>query len=308
MLPLGDAARSYVEAIAPRRRTQRDAAADAEAADDAADAESSLTDARRAHRAERRVGARPAESLAPDVCPICRGVGYVRADAPVGDPAFGQALPCVCKERQLEERRRSDLWRISSLAPFEKKTFETYEGAVTPGVREAFEVARRYADDPQGWLILSGGYGVGKTHLAAAIANHHLARGGHVFFSIVPDLLDHLRAAFAPSSESPFDEMFDRVREAGLLVLDDLGAENGTAWATEKLFQLINYRYNFRMPTVITTNHRLLSHMDERIRSRLSDLSLARHVAIDAPDYRERHSGRTARPTPRPTANGRGRP
>ena len=51
---------------------------------------------------------------------------------------------------------------------------------------------------------------------------------------------------------------------------DDLGAESiGTAWATEKLFQLINFRYNYRKPTVITTNTRLMSHMDERIRSRL---------------------------------------
>ena len=100
--------------------------------------------------------------------------------------------------------------------------------------------------------------------------------GETVFFSIVPDLLDHLRAAFAPTSELTYDALFERVRESGLLVLDDLGAENGTAWATEKLFQLINYRYNYRMPTVITTNARLMSHMDERIRSRLSDLGLVR--------------------------------
>jgi len=215
----------------------------------------------------------------------------VRLDVPVGDPSFGQAAPCICKERQMEERRRSDLRRLSSLAPFAEKSFATFEGVV-PGVHEAFEVARRFADDPQGWLVLSGGYGAGKTHLAAAIANQQLAAGRPVFFSIVPDLLDHLRATYAPSSEVPYDELFDKVREAGLLVLDDLGAENSTAWATEKLFQIINYRYNFRMPTVITTNNRLLSHMDERIRSRLSDLSLVRHVVIESADYRERHAGR----------------
>jgi len=70
---------------------------------------------------------------------------------------------------------------------------------------------------------------------------------------------------------------------------------DSTAWATEKLFQLINYRYNYRMPTVITTNHRLLAQMDERIRSRLSDLGLVRHVVIEAADYRERHTGRPSR-------------
>jgi len=49
------------------------------------------------------------------------------------------------------------------------------------------------------------------------------------------------------------------------------------------------------MPTVVTTNHRLLAHMDERIRSRLSDRSFVRNVAIDSTDYRERRAGR-ARP------------
>ncbi len=227
---------------------------------------------------------------AADVCPICHGAGFVRDDVPVGDPSFGQAVPCSCKERALEERRRADLRRMSSLDAFHDKTFDTFDTSI-PGVREAYEVARRYAEDPQGWLVLSGGYGAGKTHLAAAIASERLAAGQSVFFSITPDLLDHLRATFAPTSETPYDELFDKVREAGLLALDDLGAENGTAWATEKLFQIINYRYNYRMPTVITTNHRLLSHMDERIRSRLSDISFVRHVAIDVPDYRERHTG-----------------
>lgn len=240
-------------------------------------------------------GGPPARPLAADVCPVCHGAGFVREDLPVGDPSFGQAAPCVCKERTLEERRRADLRRMSSLDAFFDKTFETFDVSV-PGVREAYEVARRYAEDPQGWLVLSGGYGAGKTHLAAAIASERLAVGQSVFFSITPDLLDHLRATFAPTSETPYDELFDKVREAGLLALDDLGAENGTAWATEKLFQIINYRYNYRMPTVITTNHRLLSHMDERIRSRLSDLSFVRHVAIDVPDYRERHTGARRRP------------
>jgi DNA replication protein DnaC len=241
-----------------------------------------------------RAAGRPTGGRAP--CPICGGAGYVRHNVPIGDPAFGKPVPCECKEREIEERRRSELQSFSSLDPFKDKTFESFDPAVQ-GVHEAFEAARAYAADPQGWLVLSGPHGVGKTHLAAAIANAHLAAGNPVFFSIVPDLLDHLRAAFAPTSEVPYDALFDRIREAGLLVLDDLGAENSTAWATEKLFQLINYRYNYRMPTVITTNNRLLSQMDERIRSRLADISLARQCAVKAQDYRERHVDRTRRPS-----------
>ncbi len=245
-----------------------------------------------------RPRSRERHGAAPIVCPRCGGAGYVRMDVPLGDPAFGKPVPCQCREREWEDRRRLELRRFSSLDPFYEKTFDTFNPKVQ-GVREAYEAARRYATDPQGWLVLRGGYGCGKTHLAAAIANTHLAAGEHVFFSIVPDLLDHLRAAFAPGSEIRYDDMFERVREAGLLVLDDLGAENGTAWATEKLFQIINYRYNFRMPTVITTNNRLLSHLDERLASRLSDIGLVHTIVMEGQDFRKRHAaGGAARNVP----------
>ena len=230
----------------------------------------------------------------PNVCPHCGGTGWVRLDVPVGDPAFGKAIACSCKEQQQEDQRRSDLRRLSSLDPFHDKTFDTLDLRTAPGLEEAYRVAREYAEQPWGWLVLRGGYGCGKTHLAAAIANYRLAAGSPVFFSIVPDLLDHLRSAFAPTSDLTYDALFDRIREVELLVLDDLGAENGTAWATEKLFQLINYRYNSRMPMVITTNNRLLSHMDDRIASRLSDVGLVQNVQIDAPDFRKRHTGNAA--------------
>jgi DNA replication protein DnaC len=282
MVSLREAAQPYLARLAARRTPASDANSTdemgraplgAEARGDAA-----------AHGAIRELVATP------PACPLCHDAGFVRLDVPVGDKLFGQAVRCECKEREIEARERQKLRDLSSLKPFDKKGFESFDFAV-PGVAEAYEVARRYAEDPNGWLILQGGYGCGKTHLAAAIARTREEAGETVFFSIAPDLLDHLRATFAPASEITYDELFDRVRHVGLLVLDDLGSENATAWATEKLFQIINYRYNYRLPTVITTNVRLLSHLDERIRSRLSDLGLVRWVRLEAGDYRERHVG-----------------
>jgi DNA replication protein DnaC len=69
------------------------------------------------------------------------------------------------------------------------------------------------------------------------------------------------------------------------LILDDLGAHASTPWAQEKLFQLLNHRYNAQLPTVITTNQRL-EELDPRLRSRLQDVGLVNHVLILAPDYR----------------------
>jgi DNA replication protein DnaC len=81
--------------------------------------------------------------------------------------------------------------------------------------------------------------------------------------------------------------MFSKMREAKVLILDDLGSQQRPPWANEKLFQLLNYRYNGAMATVITANPEGLLGVDERIRSRLMDVNLVTQLSFDrARDYR----------------------
>ncbi len=206
---------------------------------------------------------------------------------PIGHPLFGKPVVCQCRQRELDARRSQDYGDISGLGVLEDWTFENFDPNV-PGVQRAFELCLAYAQNPDGWLLITGSFGCGKTHLAAAIANY-VAHGQVMFplFTVVPDLLDYLRAAFAPDQGSTYDSRFNEVRNASLLVLDDLGTENSTPWATEKLFQIINYRYNQRRPTIITTN-RDLDRMDPRIASRIKDTAICTHIYVEAKDYRER--------------------
>ena len=228
----------------------------------------------------------PAPMSAQGPCPLCKGAGYLRADVPYGHPNFGKPIACDCKEAERVEKRRMHLRTISNLDAFRDKSFKNFNPRV-PGMLEAFKLSQAFANDPDGWLLFIGRNGCGKTHLAAAIANQHLAMGSLVLFATVPDLLDHLRATFAPTSTVVYDQLFSSMREAELLVLDDLGSEQNSSWASEKLFQLLNYRYNSRFPTVITTNNLRLQSVDERIRSRLMDKSLVTEVMMDkAHDYR----------------------
>ena len=102
---------------------------------------------------------------------------------------------------------------------------------------------------------------------------------------VAPDLLDHLRAAYNDDSEVTFDARWDAVRTVDLLALDDFGAQSDTAWAREKLYQLVNYRVNNDHPTVVTSNwtEREFAFYHGRIASRLK---AAVHVHIAAPDAR----------------------
>jgi DNA replication protein DnaC len=222
----------------------------------------------------------------------------VRADVPVDHPDFGKLVPCTCHLAEVAQRRTDALRVLSDLDMLDRMTFETFipEGhGLTPdkqaNLRWAYEEARDFAQDPTGWLVLMGGFGCGKTHLAAAIANRCVERGQPVLFITVPDLLDHLRAAFAPSSTSGYDTRFEEIRTAPILILDDLGTESSTPWAQEKLFQVFNYRYNAQMSTVITTNHKL-EEIPLRLRSRLNDQEVCRIITILAHDYRGSGVGR----------------
>src|SRR5260370_41930468 len=98
---------------------------------------------------------------------------------------------------------------------------------------------------------------------------------GEVFFAVVPDLLDHLRATFAPGSDVSYDNLFETVKTSSLLILDDLGTQSSTQWAQEKLFQILNHRYTMNLPTVITTNEPI-GKLDEHLRARLEDRRVLR--------------------------------
>ncbi len=159
----------------------------------------------------------------------------------------------------------------------------------------AMHTAQTFAADPEGWLLFNGPRGCGKTHLAVAIAGERLKQGSQVFFAFVPTLLDHLRATFSPDSLVGYDELFEQINSVPLLVLDDLGAESSTAWAEEKLYQIVVHRHEARLPTVITTVSTIeeLEDTKSRIASRLVDGMVVDWLPISAPNYRDqrRRSG-----------------
>ncbi|HEX2172063.1 MAG TPA: ATP-binding protein [Dehalococcoidia bacterium] len=220
-------------------------------------------------------------------CQLCKDRGFVRLDVPFGHPDFGRAIPCDCIRRDYDEQQHDRLVSYSNLGPLARLTFDNLiEDGRSPDphererYRQACGIARRYADEPSGWIVLSGASGCGKTHLAAAIANRQIDRGNTVFFTFVPDLLDHLRSTFGPTSEVRYDELFETVRSAPLLILDDFGSHWSTPWAQEKLYQIINYRYSANSPTIITLGCDLVD-LPERFQTRLTDPEVSRIIQLE---------------------------
>jgi DNA replication protein DnaC len=193
----------------------------------------------------------------------------------VGHPDFGQAVPCTCQETQDDNTRAAALRRYSNLGALARVSFAStdLEGPL-PDITsqqmfaEGMTAAAKFAEEPEGWLVLTGPSASGKTHLAVAIANRCIERNQTVFFIVAADLLDHLRAAYSPDSIVSYDELFEQVRNVPVLILDDLSLSNATAWAQEKLFQVINHRYNNALPTVITVRGPL-QRLDDGLRTRL---------------------------------------
>ncbi len=178
----------------------------------------------------------------------------------------------------------------SQFALQKSMTFETFQKRNNLSVEEqenldrAFNLALDFAKSPDGWLVLQGDNGCGKTHLAAAIVNYRYQNKQPALFIVVPDFLDHLRSTFSPESKISYDEYFESVKNTPLLILDDFGKQTTSPWAQEKLYQVINYRYNAKLPTVVTTNCST-DELDGPTLSRFTNPQLSTFFTIIAPDY-----------------------
>ena len=203
-------------------------------------------------------------------------------------------------ESRVVSVRSQDAAPVHSLGRIEPEmlrtmTFETFDvrgnnlrDDQRQSLEGAYSFAKNYAADPDGWLTLFGDTpGVGKTHLAVAIAAERLKNGHPVFFAFVPELMDYLRYTFTPDSRITYDRLFDEVKNSPLLILDDLGREHSSPWAEEKLYQIIVHRHNARLPTIITSVRKFTEDKGP-ISSRVMDRSKGELIKIDAKDYRRK--------------------
>ena len=175
--------------------------------------------------------------------------------------------------------KRRDCLKAKIPARYIGKTFGDYE--VTSDNKRAVALARHFiTEKPAKGLYLYGNTGTGKTYLASLIAQGFIG-AGTVIFGDVPDLMARLKATF---DDGGTEALINRYCRCDLLVLDDIGAGQITAWNAGVLYQIINARYNADKPIIVTCNYDLnglqgaLSKTDaftgKRIASRLSEMCI----------------------------------
>lgn len=173
---------------------------------------------------------------------------------------------CECEGRERIKRENESankLWHQMS-----REWVSGYENMkINDGDNTAMKIARKVVEnwrDMKGngiGFALYGGTGTGKTYAAAAVANAVIDMGGRAWIATASKMVDMF------SVEKEVVE--SRLKYFDLVVIDDLGAQRETEYADQRIFDILDTRFNSSLPTIITTNMDLSKPTNDRIYSRI---------------------------------------
>lgn len=241
---------------------------------------------------------KPGRDIAEETCPKCQGTGYCI------DRKTNSASPCDCGilDRVGLERR----FHGARIPPrFGAKDFENFhpDPGAAQGVRSdpatvrtrreilqvAISYARGFNETEKDGFVLRGGTGTGKTHIAVAILKAIINRGYTGVYFNFTDLLSRIRDTYSEGAAESEGALLDVVDARQLLVLDDVGAERATDFVRDRLYLIINRRYENGRPIIMTTNlddDELRARVGERTASRLCEMCSSPFPGFPAQDFR----------------------
>lgn len=182
-------------------------------------------------------------------------------------------------QKEYLTRCRLDKARIPER--FAGKSFDNFKTERNPKRKDIVAAAQSYVNcfnfknnSPDG-LLIHGVVGCGKTHIAVAILQGVIQKGYTGLYYNLPDLLMNIRATYDSGSGTSESELIEDLNTPDLLVMDDLGAEAAKDWVNDRLYLVINRRYESCKPVIVTTNldlAELTQKLGERTVSRLCEM------------------------------------
>jgi len=228
-----------------------------------------------------------------------------------------EAARCDCRvqgraDRLLAAARIPPRYEHCELSSFQYDPDDNRQRSIRDARFLAGRFVEEYPMDKTG-LLFVGSVGVGKTHLAVGIIKALIREKGiHCLFCDYRELLKQIQNSYNTSVQATEMEVLRPVFDAGVLVLDELGAVRSTEWVFDTVNYILNSRYNDDKTTIITTNfpdapedtnfqvdnlrspsaaeraaraETLGDRIGERMRSRLHEM--CKKVEIEGSDYRQ---------------------
>lgn len=198
-----------------------------------------------------------------------------------------QAFNKLFEQGELGERfydARFDNFKINSDIPAMKEAVEVIKGYL-----KTFEKHKKNG----GGLVLIGPKGTGKTHLMAAMAHEFTNKSITVIYKPIQELLDAIYSSFSYQNSQTPELLLKPLRDADVLMLDDIGTEEDTNRAKVQLHKIINMRYNVKRPLIISSNAESAAGFKEWVGERAFERldSVSWFVMMNWKSYRTPYSG-----------------
>ena len=211
-------------------------------------------------------------------CTLCRNKGIVMDLVEINGEFRQKSHDCKCvaARNAIIRMRRSGLKNIIT-----DYTFDKYE-ATDAWQKTIKDAAVAYSKDPDGWFFIGGQSGSGKTHICTAICREFLLSGKGVIYMLWRDDVVKIKASVTDSTE--YVQMIDQFKKAEVLYIDDL-FKTGKDKDGEKqyptgpdvnvAFEILNYRYNSKLPTIISSECTIadLLTIDEAVGGRIAEVA-----------------------------------
>lgn len=206
------------------------------------------------------------------VCEKCGGTLFVFTE--------NGPVPCECREEHLKRQRL----KSARIPPrYVNKSISTFKGKDKKRRElrnDANLYVKQFSPESEGpykkGFLYMGPTGCGKSHLATGILKAIIEKGYTGYYCNVVDFFAKLRDTYGGDTAYDEMDMIDRVNSVDFLVLDDLGAEKPSAWMRDRLYAVVNRRYESNLPILVTTNKtdvvELEEHVGKRIVSRLCEM------------------------------------